>query len=101
MKEYGDSTYGDQIAEIYDEFYSDYDLASIELLADLAGTGFALELGIGTGRIALSAGRTWAGLDPDPVFADFSRHGTDAGRVQPGQLDSEGAAAAGQGQAGH
>ena len=53
MKEYGDSTYGDQIAEIYDEFYSDYDPASIELLADLAGSGFTLELGIGTGRIAL------------------------------------------------
>ena len=54
MKKYGESTYGDQIAEIYDEFYSDYDPASIELLADLAGDGPALELGIGTGRIVLS-----------------------------------------------
>ena len=53
MKNYHESTYGDQIAEIYDEFYSDYDLASVELLAELAGKGPALELGIGTGRIAL------------------------------------------------
>ena len=53
MNKYADSTYGDQIAEIYDEFYSDYDPASIELLAGLAGGGTALELGIGTGRIAL------------------------------------------------
>jgi trans-aconitate methyltransferase len=53
MKKYDNSTYGDQIAEIYDEFYADFDPASIELLAELAGSGFALELGIGTGRIAL------------------------------------------------
>jgi SAM-dependent methyltransferase len=53
MKNYDDSTYGEQIAEIYDEFYPDYDPASIELLADLAGGGPVLELGIGTGRIAM------------------------------------------------
>jgi len=53
MKEYDETTYGQRIAEIYDELYSDYDPASIELLAELAGNGPALELGIGTGRIAL------------------------------------------------
>jgi SAM-dependent methyltransferase len=53
MKKYKNSTYGDQIAEVYDEFYAEYDPVSIELLAELAGSGFALELGIGTGRIAL------------------------------------------------
>lgn len=53
MMNYDDSTYGEQIAEIYDEFYPDYDPASIELLADLAGGGPVLELGIGTGRIAM------------------------------------------------
>ncbi len=53
MENYNESTYGDQIAEIYDEFYADSDPASIELLAELAGGGPALELGIGTGRIAL------------------------------------------------
>ena len=52
MKEYDDTTYGDRIVESYDAFYSDYDPASIELLVKLAGKGAALELGIGTGRIA-------------------------------------------------
>jgi SAM-dependent methyltransferase len=53
MKGYDDTTYGQRIAEIYDELYSEYDPASIELLAELAVHGPALELGIGTGRIAL------------------------------------------------
>ena len=53
MKDYGDETYGDRIFEVYDEFYSDCDPASVEVLAELAGDGPALELGIGTGRIAL------------------------------------------------
>lgn len=53
MKEYAERTYGDRISGIYDELYSSYEPASIELLADLAGDGFVLELGIGTGRIAL------------------------------------------------
>lgn len=53
MNEYDDTTYGQRIAEAYDELYSGYDPASIELLAELVGRGTALELGIGTGRIAL------------------------------------------------
>lgn len=53
MKEYDETIYGQRIVEIYDELYSEYDPASIELLAELAGSGPTLELGIGTGRIAL------------------------------------------------
>jgi trans-aconitate methyltransferase len=53
MKDFDDSTYGDLIADEYDSLYSEYDPASIDLLAELAGKGPALELGIGTGRIAL------------------------------------------------
>jgi SAM-dependent methyltransferase len=53
MKHYDDTTYGQRIAEVYDELYSDFDPAAIDLLAELAGEGTALELGIGTGRIAL------------------------------------------------
>lgn len=53
MMEYDDSTYGNRISEIYDAFYSGFDSASIDLLVELAGNGAALELGIGTGRIAL------------------------------------------------
>ena len=53
--EYGPSTYGDRIAEVYDGWFSvpvDTDEA-VALLAELAGEGPVLELGIGTGRLAL------------------------------------------------
>jgi SAM-dependent methyltransferase len=53
MKNYKDSTYGQRIAEIYDDFYTDFDPLSIDMLSELARGGPALELGIGTGRIAL------------------------------------------------
>jgi SAM-dependent methyltransferase len=53
MMQYDESTYGDRIANTYDELYTEYDPASIELLCELAGNGPVLELGIGTGRIAL------------------------------------------------
>lgn len=48
------ATYGDKIADVYDELYGDVSPAAIETLATLAGrNGRALELGIGTGRMAL------------------------------------------------
>jgi SAM-dependent methyltransferase len=53
MNEYEASTYDQRTAEMYDELYGEFDPASVELLAELAGEGTALELGIGTGRIAL------------------------------------------------
>jgi SAM-dependent methyltransferase len=53
MTEYSASTYGDQIVDVYDALFGDYDSSAITLLADLAGDGPALELGIGTGRLAL------------------------------------------------
>lgn len=55
VQDYGPSTYGDRIAEVYDELYVGLgDVISIaDVLADLARGGPALELGIGTGRVAL------------------------------------------------
>jgi SAM-dependent methyltransferase len=53
MKNYYDSTYGDRIAEVYDEQYGEYDPAMIDFLHDFAGGGPVLELGIGTGRVAI------------------------------------------------
>ena len=50
---YDDTTYGDRIAAVYDEFYSSYEEETIDLLSELAAGGRVLELGIGTGRIAL------------------------------------------------
>jgi len=53
MDNYRAETYGERISAIYDELYVSYDEAAIETLAGLANGGRALELGIGTGRIAL------------------------------------------------
>ncbi len=55
MREFDISTYGDTVAEVYDDQHQDRDdLAPVvALLAELAGGGKALELGIGTGRVAL------------------------------------------------
>lgn len=57
MKEHGPETYGDRIADVYDDWYGDAAFleteASVDLLAELAGPGPALELAIGTGRVAL------------------------------------------------
>lgn len=53
MNFYADDTYGERVAGVYDEWYSEYDPDAINLLAELAGNGKALELGVGTGRIAM------------------------------------------------
>ncbi len=55
MEGYDASTYGERIADVYDSFYQDLldPTPAVELLAELAGGGPALELGIGTGRVAL------------------------------------------------
>jgi len=53
MNFYADETYGERVAEVYDDWFSEYDPHAIDTLAGLAQNGRALELGIGTGRIAL------------------------------------------------
>jgi SAM-dependent methyltransferase len=58
MSEYGSETYGDMLAEHYDDWVAaavpDRETeAAVALLAELAGGGAALEFGIGTGRVAL------------------------------------------------
>ena len=53
MKDCITSTYGDRLADVYDEWFSHVDDAAIDSLAELSKGGRALELGIGTGRVAL------------------------------------------------
>lgn len=53
MNTYNIATYGERIADIYDHLHTSYEEAAISTLTELAGNGPALELGIGTGRIAL------------------------------------------------
>ena len=71
------ATYGDKIADVYDELYGDVSPAAIEMLASLAGTtGRALELGIGTGRMALpltAKGVEVHGIDASSAMLDKLR----------------------------
>jgi SAM-dependent methyltransferase len=76
MREYQKETYGEHIAGIFDELYSGYDPAAVETLARLAGKGPALELGIGTGRIALPLAKQevdLAGIDASPAMVEKLR----------------------------
>lgn len=58
MADYEHATYGDRIAAVYDQFHSHSPVtrftdATVEFLASIAGKRRVLELGIGTGRIAV------------------------------------------------
>jgi SAM-dependent methyltransferase len=73
---YTEATYGERVADIYDEWYSVYDEAAIDRLCELAGKGRALELGIGTGRIALpllQRGVDIQGIDASPAMVEKLR----------------------------
>jgi SAM-dependent methyltransferase len=76
MDEYEETTYGDRISEVYDDWYQDYDKAAVEVLAKLAKDGCALELGIGTGRVALPLLRKGVkvhGIDASPPMLEKLR----------------------------
>jgi SAM-dependent methyltransferase len=71
-------TYGERIADVYDELYgSMFDVEGcVDFLADLAGDGTALELAIGTGRIALplkARGTNVVGIDISQAMVDKLR----------------------------
>ena len=55
MEGYDASTYGERFADVYDEWYGDVSdvAATVAVLAELADGGPVLELGVGTGRLAL------------------------------------------------
>jgi len=69
MSTYNATTYGERIADVYDDWYRSADPAMIDRLAELAGDGPALELGIGSGRVALplrERGVAVHGVDASP-----------------------------------
>ena len=80
MKEYTASTYGDRIAERYDHMHPDGPAtqAVANVLARLAAGGRTLELGIGTGRVALPL--TARGIEV---------HGIDASRAMVAKLHAK------------
>jgi SAM-dependent methyltransferase len=76
MEQYGPETYGDRVADVYDDWYTLPDgTQEAALLHALAAGGRVLELGIGTGRVALPLARL--GVDV---------HGVDASPAMVGQL---------------
>src|SRR5437868_12041266 len=84
MEGYDASTYGDRIADVYDEWYDEAAFleteAAVAALAELAGDGRALELAIGTGRVALPLAER--GVEVHGV--DASRAMVDKLREKPG-----------------
>jgi SAM-dependent methyltransferase len=63
MDTYEEGTYGERIAGVYDEWYAGYDDATLATLREFAQGGRALELGIGTGRIALPLQQSGVAVD--------------------------------------
>ena len=90
MEGYDASTYGDRFADVYDDWYGDVtDVgACTQRLADLvdqAGGGPVLELGIGTGRLALplaERGLDVHGIDASPGMLDRLRTKPGAERLR-------------------
>jgi len=71
MESYRQDTYGERIAGAYDGWYGGYDDATVAALRTLAQGGRALELGIGTGRVALPLQRSGVvveGIDASPAM---------------------------------
>ena len=78
MERYGSETYGEQVADLYDDWYQDHPdtQVAVERLAELAGQGPILELGVGTGRLALplaERGLEVHGIDASPAMLERLR----------------------------
>jgi len=78
MDGYERSTYGDAFADVYDEWYTDItDLdATVAMLRAAAGEGPVLELGVGTGRLAVplaSGGLRVVGVDTSAAMLERLR----------------------------
>lgn len=82
MEGYGPQTYGDAIADAYDTLFGEHHdtAAAVEQLAHLARRTSAtrvLELGVGTGRLALpltARGIDVWGIDASPAMVEQLRH---------------------------
>ncbi len=85
MKGYTASTYGDRIADVYDEIYRPIDVSEcVDLLEQSAAGGRALELGIGTGTFALPLAERDVevhGIDSSSAMVDRLRAKQGAERI--------------------
>ena len=93
-RDFDPAEYGTHIADAYDDVYADLSPdAAVSCLAALAGGGAVLELGIGTGRIALplaATGLEVEGIDGSPeMVAELRRKpGGERLRVEVGDFTS-------------
>lgn len=92
MDGYDAQTYGDAFADIYDDWYAEVtDVeGTVALVSALAPGGRVLELGVGTGRIALplaAAGLTVVGCDASQQMLDRLADKDPDGRVERVRLD--------------
>jgi len=75
MHGYQSDTYGEGFADVYDDWYSDVSdiKATVEKISELAGNGTVLELGVGTGRLAIplaAAGTAVVGIDSSAAMLE-------------------------------
>ena len=95
MKDYKASTYGDTYAAVYDLWYGEQDSARAKNLSDpdhvarkvveLAEAGAVLELGIGSGRLAIAIdkmGLEVTGVDSSALMLDLLRSKHDAKNIR-------------------
>jgi SAM-dependent methyltransferase len=81
MEGYGPASYGDAIADIYDEWYGDVSetedaVDALAALAERAASTRVLELGVGSGRLALplaARGLEVFGIDTSQAMIDLLR----------------------------
>nr|MBA3241745.1 class I SAM-dependent methyltransferase [Acidobacteriota bacterium] len=76
MKDYTAETYGETCADVYDDWHDGLDEATVPALSELARGGRVLELGVGTGRVAIplaSAGVEVHGIDASPAMVEKMR----------------------------
>src|SRR5687768_14700781 len=88
MEGYGPATYGEAIADIYDQWYGDLSdtndaVDALAALVESAGGSRVLELGIGSGRLALPL----AARGVDVWGIDTSQAMIDQLRTKPGGTD--------------
>ncbi len=99
MERYDEFTYGERIAGVYDRFYAEVEKGQVDVLEELARGGPVLELGVGTGRIAVplqERGVAVEGIEasPDMIAKLREKPGGEAIQVHEGSfasfdLDSE------------
>jgi SAM-dependent methyltransferase len=90
---YDPTAYGASVAGVYDELYGDDMLdteGAVRRLQKLAGSGPVLELGVGTGRLALplaAGGLAVHGIDASPAMLDQLRAKPESAGIRITQAD--------------